>query len=607
MGFRLEPKEYDWKYLIKLPFLCDPVCTGITLAQKLAVGAAFVAWAFAEAGLIDGVLGCAHGRGEWDGLLLPFGVLLFLAFVRRMGYSLGRFFTRKLQEEGSLQVRRELVKKASRVPYRLLEDRAFHDLLAYLQREIHPLLWDLPQQGGDLCQALLRIAGTLLVLCLLDVRVGAAALFALVPLVCFYIRNVWELAGTSSQTDPSGRRADYLLGLSCGRDNAWERSLFGYMGYVGEDWKRQEGERRRERMGRIKEEKQERLYNGILMHAVFLLLVLSLFTLCAQGRVTPGWLLASVHLIYEMDFNVLNGLYTSSFVMAHSMTYFRRLSDFADLPETEGTNDLPGEEEPVFEGLEFKKVSFRYPGSSRYVLRNLDLRMEAGKRYALVGENGSGKTTLVKILTGLYDSYEGSILLNGRELREYAPDKRKAMFAAVYQGSARYEETIGDNILMGDMREFVGMRRKGDSGSGKERIFQCADRLGLWDMVQTLPEGLDTLAGRESVDGAELSEGQWQRVILARLLVNPAPVRILDEPTAALDPLRESYLYEQFDLLNEGRTTLYISHRLGAVCRADTIFVLGGGKVQELGDHESLLQKGGLYAGMYESQKRWYV
>ncbi len=610
MGFRLESKKYNWIYLVKLPFLFNPVCTVVTLAQKLAVGAAFVAWGWAEAELVDGTAACARAGEGWEKLSPFFAFFLFLSFVRRMGYSLGRFCTRRIEKEGVCSLRRELVKKASRVPYRLLEDRTFHELYRYLYDSIGDRIWVMAQHGGNMCQYLLRAAGTVLVLCLLDVRVGLGALFSLLPLVCLFVKNAAKLVEPSGEEKAFRRRADYLMEMALGQKEAWERSLFGFTDYVKEAWRQQCSSNSRKALEEIRVEYRERRRNGVLMHAVFLLLVLSLITLFAQGRITLGWLLCAVHLIYELDFNMLHGVYQSVFLLMECLIYLQRLTDYANLPESEGNNVLPCGEEAVFESLEFRRVSFRYPRTVQYVLKDLSFKLEAGRGYAFVGENGAGKTTIVKILTGLYDSYEGSILLNGRELREYAPERRKAMFAAVYQGSARYEDTIANNILMGDMRRLEEMPGKsaetGDPGRWAQMV-RYAGQLGIREIAQALPEGFHTLAGREAAEGVELSAGQWQRIVLARLLMNPAPVRILDEPAASLDPVRESSLYEQFDSLNEGRTTLYITHRLGAVRRSDVIFVLEGGSVAEQGSHEKLLQKGGIYAKMYESQRSWYV
>lgn len=173
------------------------------------------------------------------------------------------------------------------------------------------------------------------------------------------------------------------------------------------------------------------------------------------------------------------------------------------------------------------------------------------------------------------------------------------MVAAVYQDSARYDGTAAENIGLGH----VSMMGK---PSARRQIEEAAKQLGIYEELLCLPQGLDTRLGRKSANGVELSEGQWQKLILARLFVNPAPVRILDEPASSLDPITESSLYEMLSKIGEDKTVISISHRLGSVSRADRIFVLKEGRLAEEGSHEELLKVRGLYADMYENQRKWY-
>ena len=207
--------------------------------------------------------------------------------------------------------------------------------------------------------------------------------------------------------------------------------------------------------------------------------------------------------------------------------------------------------------------------------------------------NGAGKTTMTKLMTGLYRDFKGEILLNGRDIRTYDAKALKSLCSAVFQDFARYQVPARDSIA-------VGLPAR------EARVEDAVRTVGLRDAIAALPKGLDTPLGKIYEGGQDLSGGEWQRVAIARALVSGAPVRILDEPTAALDPMSESRFYEQFAGMSRGVTTLFISHRLGSTRLADRIFVIDGGRIAEEGTQAELLAAGGLFADMFEAQRSWY-
>lgn len=219
--------------------------------------------------------------------------------------------------------------------------------------------------------------------------------------------------------------------------------------------------------------------------------------------------------------------------------------------------------------------------------------------YAFVGVNAAGKTTITKLLTGLYDNYEGEILINGISLREFSQARLKGLFSVVYQDYSKYYISLYENILLGN----VLMTNE----ESKNQVDRIAASVGLDEVVEALPQGYDTNLGKVRENGTDLSGGEWQRIAIARALFSPAPIRILDEPTAALDPVAESGIYEMFGKISTGITTIFITHRLGAARLADQIIVMDNGQVVESGDHDFLIAKGGMYSKMFESQRSWYL
>jgi ATP-binding cassette subfamily B protein len=247
-------------------------------------------------------------------------------------------------------------------------------------------------------------------------------------------------------------------------------------------------------------------------------------------------------------------------------------------------------------GFEFRNVSFTYPGTSRTVLRNFNLRLSPGERIALIGENGQGKTTVVKLITRLYDPTEGQILLDGIDLREYSLEDLHRHIGVIFQDFVRFEMTARENIAVGQI----------DQAHNQADIEVAAHKSLADTVVDKLAGGYDQMLGRRFEGGVELSGGEWQKIALARAYLRDADLLILDEPTAALDARSELEVFERFAELTEGKMALLISHRFSTVRMADRIVVLSGGRLIEEGNHEELMSSGGVYAGMFEMQAASY-
>ena len=244
----------------------------------------------------------------------------------------------------------------------------------------------------------------------------------------------------------------------------------------------------------------------------------------------------------------------------------------------------------------FERVSFTYPGSDTPVLKELSFTWRAGERLALVGVNGAGKTTLVKLICGLYRPTSGRILLNGQDIAFFGREDYYRIISAVFQDPRLLPVSVAVN---------VSMRQKEETDEAK--LDRCLTLAGLKEKIDSLPEGADTLLVKEvNEDGTALSGGETQKLLFARALYKDAPILILDEPTAALDPIAEQELYEQYGAVTEGKTSLYISHRLSSTRFCDNILLLDGGVIAEAGAHAELLAKNGKYAEMFRMQSQYY-
>ena len=248
--------------------------------------------------------------------------------------------------------------------------------------------------------------------------------------------------------------------------------------------------------------------------------------------------------------------------------------------------------------IELQDVSFKYPGTDTYVLKNVSLKLSGYERVVLVGLNGAGKTTLIKLLTRLYDPTEGRILLDGEDLRSYSPEALYSIFGIVFQDFGKYSQTVRENIAFGDI----------DKEHNDADISVSAERADAKDFIEKLPLGYETPLTRVfEEDGIELSGGQWQRLSVARAFYKRSEILILDEPTASLDAIAEREVYDRFSELAKDRMSIFVSHRLSSATGADRIIVIGEGRVLEMGNHAELMAKGGEYHRLFTTQAENYI
>lgn len=244
--------------------------------------------------------------------------------------------------------------------------------------------------------------------------------------------------------------------------------------------------------------------------------------------------------------------------------------------------------------IEFRDVSFKYPGTDTWALRHVSMKFNVGERLAVVGENGSGKTTFIKLLCRLYDPTEGEILLNGIDIRKYRYDNYLALFSVVFQDFRLLAQSLGSNVAAADEYD-------------RARAEECLNKAGFGPRLAELPKGLDTCLYREfEDDGVEVSGGEAQKIALARVLYQDAPFIVLDEPTAALDPEAEAEVYTKFNDIVEDKTAIYISHRLSSCRFCDEIAVFDRGRVVQQGGHDNLVEAEGKYRDLWEAQAQYY-
>lgn len=296
-------------------------------------------------------------------------------------------------------------------------------------------------------------------------------------------------------------------------------------------------------------------------------------------------------------FQYINSLFGS---VVELMNRSRQVDDFRSFMDFDGGDtDVGGNPVPAMDKyeFEFRNVSFKYPKAENYALKNLSIKLNAGERLAVVGLNGAGKSTFIKLLLRLYEPTEGEILLNGVNIREYNKRSYYSVFAPVFQDVELFAFPLSENVSM-----------QAPEKTDKRLAEECLNAAGFGDKLSKLPQGVDTeILKVIHDDGVDLSGGEKQKLALARALYKNAPVVVLDEPTAALDALAESKLYNDFDRLTGGKTAVYISHRLSSTQFCNNVAMFRDGELCEYGTHESLMEKNGAYAEMFRLQAQYYV
>jgi ATP-binding cassette subfamily B protein len=395
---------------------------------------------------------------------------------------------------------------------------------------------------------------------------------------------------------PERRELDYLRLLGASVYSAKEVKIFGLGSYLVERAKglfeRYYAENKALAIRRATVGSLLNLLPTAGYYAAYALIIYRTIT----GRLTLGDLtfLAGA---FARSRSLIESLFGSLTNIGEQALYIKDLFDFfAMKPEIVSSPDAIPAPRPIRTGFEFQNVSFAYAGSDRPVLDGISFRLEAGEKIALIGENGAGKTTLVKLLARLYDPTAGQILLDGRDLREYAVDDLRREIGVIFQDYMRYDMLAKENIGFGRIEQV----------DDSARIAESARKSLADTVIDSLSRGYEQMLGRRFDDGVDLSTGQWQKIALARAYMRDAQVLILDEPTASLDARAEYEVFQRFAELTRGKIAILISHRFSTVRMADRILVLEHGRILEEGSHGRLVALGGRYAELFELQAAGY-
>ncbi len=590
----IKNKRYQSYEVLSLALKASPVCMVFYFVLSVTQSVMQTAvMAMATAGFVDTAAEIlTHLRPQED-IYLPLVLLMLTLGVAGTVGALARLAGSRIRVRLEREIKPSLVRIYAAFDYKHIENAESWELISRVSRDPVKSIMDGADAFIQFLQIMVSVSSVFL---LIVTQVWWAAVIILafsVPMFWLSMRAGKKNYQAEREAEKFNRRTDYLGEVLTGRDNVDERTLFDYSDAVNRQWQEQYEAGRKMQVKVTAKMFLITKGSSLVLALISLLVALTLIGPVIQGQMTAGMFMGIISAVFGMIQKLGFQMSRSLENISRAGEFMKDLSAFAALSDAGDALTEPDAKPTAIERLEFCKVRFRYPNGDKYILDGLSFTLEAGRHYAFVGKNGAGKTTITKLLTGLYTEYEGEILVNGRELRTYPASTVKAMFSVVYQDFARYYIGMKDNISLGNLH-----------AKGNEK--EAAHLAGLDETIGRLKNGILTPLGKILPGGQDLSGGQWQRVAIARSLISQAPVRILDEPTSALDPISESRLYSEFEKLMEGKTTVFISHRLGSTKLADEILVIDGGRIAERGTHETLMARKGQYADMFETQREWY-
>ena len=584
----------------RLVWVASPGMTLLMLGLTLLGGALPAAQAWMAKLVVDQAVELLQaGKDAWSGLpvILPllsleFGLLLLDSISSQARSFIERILNSKLNQHINLLI----IRKALALDLTAFEDAAFYDKLQNARREADSRALRIVIESFRLIQNIIKLFSFVLLLIRFSPWLTVILFGATVP--SFIVQKKYgqlHFRLLSGQA-PERRKREYIEHILTVDNFVKEIKLFGVgkllvSRYIDLFW-----QLFREDVALAKRRSLASVGWGLVALFSYYFCYSWIILSIVNGTITFGDALMYVT-VFERSQSTFQALSSALSELYESSLFLSNLFGYLEV-EAQITSPLKPHPMPtrIQQSIEFRNVSFRYPGGSDWALRHVNLTLYPGEKVALVGTNGAGKTTMIKLLTRLYDPTEGQILIDGMDLRHYDLAEWREKIGVIFQDFVRYQLTASENIGFGQVNAI----------NDRSRILDAARKGGADDVLSALPKGYDTVLGKWFEGGHELSGGQWQKVALSRAFMRDAEVLVLDEPTAALDAKQEYLIFQRFRELTDDKVAILISHRFSTVRLADRIAVIENGAISELGSHDELMAQNGTYADLFTIQAQGY-
>lgn len=546
--------------------------------------------------IVDGVVSIFEGPVRYSMLVIGITGLLLLSvynyFYNRNFLTYSNF----VSDTVGNRIHESIFSKFTRIKYKYYEKSDVFNQLSNVKNNVPRIIANNVIDGivPELISAFIGMCYIFFTLSFIDFRIAILILLGNVFSVYFKYRQMKENYYMKYEQIPQKRWASTYWNILTSRGSLKEVRIYNLFDYLFSKWK-----------SNTKKTKQQAFkltlkYSAILIitQAVSITFKMLAFGIAVYAGFSGKITLGTIVLVYS-SLGLLDNYFrrfTYSYIqICEDVIYIDNYIDFMNF-ENENTGKEQISDKQDFR-LEFSNVSFRYPETEKYVIKDISLKIEPGEKIAIVGKNGSGKSTFVSLINGFYDSYEGQIFVNGHELKNCIKDVRKNI-RTVFQDFHTYAVSLKDNILFGDVENEYDDRQ----------IMDAAEKADAAEFINNYSNGIYTHIGNLVDDAVNLSGGEKQKLVLARTFLNPdIKLIILDEPTASLDPRSESVIYKRFLEKIGTQTAIMISHRLGATRFADRILVFDDGKIVEDGTHMELMERRQIYYELYTAQAGMYA
>ncbi|WP_075619583.1 ABC transporter ATP-binding protein [Paenisporosarcina indica] len=522
-------------------------------------------------------------------LLMQFGVMVLDSVLRHLQVYMDQKMSIKLDHDLGLNI----ITKLNNVPYSLFDIPEFYDHIERIQSSAGNKFLSPINNIFGLLEALVSIFSLLTFLFSIHWGLGLVSILALIPvlLIKSYYGN--KQFWLNYYMAPVAREAGYIRRLLTERQYAKEIKVFNLSPHLISRWSDKFLINANKSLLLLKKSKKAEIGLDGLSAFFYAVSAGILIWLTQKSAVKIGEFVAIGQAVQSTQSAIsqismsLAGIYEDSLYIKDYYSFMD--FEISEMKNNDGHLMFP---EKLTDGIKFNNVSFKYPGSEVNALSNISLSVQPNEKIAIVGHNGSGKTTLVKCLLGLYPVTEGSIHFDNINSQLINPESLNQNITTIFQDFIKYSFTVKENIGFSDVKEL----------ENSIKIIEAAKRGSIHDDILKLSNQYETNLGKFLKDGVDLSGGQWQRMALARALFKDSKIIILDEPTAALDPLAEIELLNHFKTLSEGKTSFFISHRMAVGKMVDRIMVMKNGELVEMGTHKDLIRKNGEYAKLYNIQ-----
>lgn len=526
------------------------------------------------------------------GMILSGILLILMLFSWVVLQRIATYENKVIETRITRRMSPDIMDKLDNLEYSAFESQGSQEILQRISREPLMMITKCCKMTIITTQAICSILFTLWVYMTISIWIGIGLLIITVPMITLKFFSSSKLEEIYYNATGSKRRMADLKLLLKNKHAVYEMKVFESQSLLSQKWNQYSS-------GIIEETKQASgkllLMDGasrMLNVTYFIFVIITLAYCLLHGTVTTGQFTAALGSAGTITSKMTQSLWQVSTMIKQGMDleFFR---EFLAMPTRTDRGSIT---QLSHYDIAFENVSFSYPGTDREILKNITFRVKDGESIAFVGENGAGKSTIIKLLCGLYEPTRGKVMIGGHPVRELSEELRQQLVSVVFQDFQSYELTLRENVAFGSI----------DKLSCDSALLDALKLADASLLVSSEEKGLDRNLGHLTPDGKDLSKGQWQRVAMARAFLSDARYMILDEPTASLDPIAESHMYENFSRIFQSRGTIMISHRLASAKMAQRIMVLDGGRIVQNGSHKELMAQEGLYHTMYLAQSSFY-